>query len=57
VKVQQDQSLKNELLTEVESIALILVEHAASSENLGRLADASFEAVRTTRLLAMYCPR
>ena len=55
--MQQDQSLRNELLTEVESIAAILAEQAGSSENLGRLADASFEAVRTTRLLAMYCPR
>jgi alkylation response protein AidB-like acyl-CoA dehydrogenase len=57
VKVQQDQSLKNELLSEVESIAPILAEHAASSESLGRLADASLEAVRTTRLLGMFCPR
>ena len=55
--MQQEQSLRKDLLAEVESIAPILAEHAASSEKLGRLADASMEAVRTTRLLRMNCPR
>jgi indole-3-acetate monooxygenase len=54
--MQQEQSLKNDLLAEVESIAPILAEHAASSEKLGRLDDASIEAVRSTRLLRIFCP-
>ena len=49
--------LRDELLAEVDSIAPILAEHAASSEQLGRLDNASIEAVRDTRLLRMFCPR
>ena len=52
----QDELLRNELLAEVESIAPILAEHAASSEKLGRLDAPSIEAVRNTRLLQMFCP-
>lgn len=52
-----DQLLCNELLAEVDAIAPILAEHALLSEQLGRLDDPSFEAVRSTRLLQMYCPR
>jgi indole-3-acetate monooxygenase len=53
----QDELLRTELLAEVESIAPILAEDAASSERLGRLGNPSIEAVRTTRLLRMVCPR
>jgi alkylation response protein AidB-like acyl-CoA dehydrogenase len=53
----QNESLKDELLAEVDSIAPILAEHALVSEKLGRLADASAEAVRSTRLFTMLCPR
>ena len=53
----QDELLRNELLAEVDSIAPILAEHAPLSEKLGRLDDPSFEAVRSTRLLRMFCPR
>jgi hypothetical protein len=49
--VQQEELLRNELLAEVESIAPLLAEHAPSSEKLGRLDDATFEAARSTRLL------
>jgi len=53
----QDELLRNELLAEVDSIAPILAEHAPLSEKLGRLDAPSIEAVRTTRLLRMFCPR
>jgi indole-3-acetate monooxygenase len=53
----QDEILRTELLAEVESIAPILAEHATSSEKLGRLDAAPIEAVRSTRLLHMLCPR
>jgi alkylation response protein AidB-like acyl-CoA dehydrogenase len=53
----QDELLRTELLAEVDSIAPILAEHAPSSEKLGRLEAASLEAVRSTRLLRMFCPR
>jgi alkylation response protein AidB-like acyl-CoA dehydrogenase len=49
--------LRNELLAEVDSIAPILAEHAPLSEKLGRLDAPSVEAVRSTRLLRMFCPR
>jgi alkylation response protein AidB-like acyl-CoA dehydrogenase len=49
--------LREELLAEVDSVAPILAEHARSSEALGRLDDASIEAVRKTRLLRMSVPR
>jgi len=55
--VQHDPSLKNDLLTEVESIAPILAEHAPLSEKLGRLDEATFKAMRRTRLLLCVCPR
>ena len=55
--MQQNELLRNELLAEVESIAPILAEHAAPSEKLGRLDAPTIEAMRTTRLLRMYCPR
>jgi alkylation response protein AidB-like acyl-CoA dehydrogenase len=53
----QDELLRKELLAEVDSIAPILAEHAPLSEKLGRLDAPSIEAVRTTRLLSMFCPR
>src|SRR5271167_2957506 len=53
----QDELLRSELLAEVESIAPILAEHAALSEKMGRLDTPSIEAVRSTRLLRMFCPR
>ncbi len=55
--MQQEELLRNELLAEVESIAPLLAEHAPSSEKLGRLDDATFEAARSTRLLRCVCPR
>jgi indole-3-acetate monooxygenase len=55
--MQQDELLRNELLAEVESIAPILAEHAALSEKLGRLDAPTVEAMRTTRLLRLACPR
>ncbi len=55
--MQQDERLRNELLAEVESIAPILAEHAALSEKLGRLDAPTVEAMRTTRLLRIACPR
>ena len=48
--MEQEEILRRELLTEVESIAPILAEHAPLSEKLGRVDDASFEAMRGTRL-------
>jgi alkylation response protein AidB-like acyl-CoA dehydrogenase len=53
----QEELLRNELLAEVDSIAPILAEHAPLSEKLGRLDALSIEAVRSTRLLRMLCPR
>ena len=55
--MQHDPSLKNDLLTDVESIAPILAEHAPLSEKLGRLDEATFKAMRRTRLLLCVCPR
>jgi alkylation response protein AidB-like acyl-CoA dehydrogenase len=55
--VQQEELLRDELLAEVESIAPILAEHASLSEKLGRLDEATFEALRSTRLLRCVCPR
>jgi len=55
--VEQEEILRRELLTEVESIAPILAEHAPLSEKLGRVDDASFEAMRGTRLPQCVCPR
>ena len=53
----QAELLRNELLAEVDSIAPILAEHAPASEKLGRLDARSIEAVRSTRLMRMFCPR
>jgi alkylation response protein AidB-like acyl-CoA dehydrogenase len=53
----QAELLRNELLAEVDSIAPVLTEHAPLSEKLGRLDAPSVEAVRSTRLLRMFCPR
>ena len=55
--MQRDELLRNELLAEVESIAPIVAEHAPHSEKLGRLDDPTFEAMRSTRLLRILCPR
>jgi indole-3-acetate monooxygenase len=53
----QDELLRTELLADVDSIAPILAEHAPLSEKLGRLDDSSIQAVRSTRLLRIFCPR
>lgn len=54
--MQQHESPR-ELLAEIEAIAPILVEHAPESEKLGRLDDATWDALRKTRLLRFLCPR
>jgi indole-3-acetate monooxygenase len=55
--MQQDESLRNELLAQVEAIAPILAEHALDSERLGRLDDDTMQALGNTRLLRFICPR
>jgi alkylation response protein AidB-like acyl-CoA dehydrogenase len=55
--MHRDESLRRELLAEVEVVAPILAEHAQSSEALGRLDAPSIDALRTTRLLRMSAPR
>jgi indole-3-acetate monooxygenase len=55
--MSQNESLREELLAEVDSIAPILAEHAPLSEKLGRLDAPSIEAVRGTRLLGLFAPR
>ena len=44
--MMQNQSLREELLVEIAAIAPILEEYEAASEKLGRLDDATMEAVR-----------
>jgi alkylation response protein AidB-like acyl-CoA dehydrogenase len=53
----QNESLREELLAEVDSIAPILAEHAPKSEKLGRLDDVTLQALRRTRLLRFLSPR
>jgi len=55
--MQQNGRLREELLAEVEVIAPILAEHAPQSEKLGRLDDATVEALHKTRLPQFPCPR
>lgn len=55
--MQQDGSLRQELLAEIEAIAPILAEHTPESERLGRLDDPTTEALRKTRLARLLCPR
>jgi indole-3-acetate monooxygenase len=55
--MQSDESLRNELLAEVEAVAPILTEHAPQSEKLGRMDEPTVEALRKTRLLRFACPR
>jgi alkylation response protein AidB-like acyl-CoA dehydrogenase len=55
--MQSDESLRNELLAEVEAVASILTEHAPQSEKLGLLDEPTVEALRKTRLLGFICPR
>ena len=55
--MHQQDSLRDELLAEVDSIAPILAKHAPESEKLGRLDTPSIEAVRGTRLLRILAPR
>src|SRR6516162_9637536 len=55
--MHSDESLRGELLAEVEAVAPILTEYAAESEKLGRLIEPTVEALRTTRLLRFACPR
>jgi indole-3-acetate monooxygenase len=55
--MQSDESLRDELLAEVEGVAPILTEHAPQSEKLGRLDEPTVEALRKTRLLRFACPR
>jgi alkylation response protein AidB-like acyl-CoA dehydrogenase len=54
--MESDESLRDELVAEVEAVAPILTEHAPQSEKLGRLDEASVEALRKTRLLCFGCP-
>src|SRR5215472_4892971 len=51
------ESLRDELLAEVETVAPVLTEHAPQSEKLGRLDEPTVEALRKTRLLRFACPR
>jgi indole-3-acetate monooxygenase len=53
----QDELHRNELLAEIEPVAPILIQHALESEKLGRLADATWVALKKTRLLRFLCPR
>ena len=55
--MQFDESLRDELLADVEAVAPILREHAPQSEKLGRLDEPTIEALRKTRLLRFACPR
>jgi alkylation response protein AidB-like acyl-CoA dehydrogenase len=55
--MHSDESLRDELLAEVEAVAPILREHAPQSEKLGRLDEPTVEALRETRLLRFACPR
>ena len=55
--MQSDESLRDELLAEVEGMGPILTEHAPQSEKLGRLDEPTVEALRKTRLLRFACPR
>ena len=55
--MQSDESLRDELLAEVEAVAPILTEHAPQSEELGHLDEPTVEALRKTRLLRSVCPR
>jgi indole-3-acetate monooxygenase len=55
--MQSDESLRDELLAEVEAVAPILTEQAPQSEKLGRLDEPTVEALRKTRLLRFACPR
>jgi indole-3-acetate monooxygenase len=53
----QHNTPREELLAQVESIAPIVTELAPESEKLGRLADATWQALRDTRLVGFLCPR
>ena len=55
--MQSNESLRDELLAEVEAVAPILAEHAPLSEKLGRLDEPTVEALSKTRLLRFACPR
>lgn len=55
--MESDESLRDELLAEVEAVVPILTEHAPQSEKLGRLDEPTVEALRKTRLLRFGCPR
>src|SRR5215470_2916549 len=55
--MEQHESLREQLLAEVEAITPILAEHAPESDKLGRLDDATVKALRTTHLLRFLCPR
>ena len=55
--MHSDESLRGELLAEVEAVAPILTQYAAESEKLGRLNEPTVEALRKTRLLRFACPR
>jgi indole-3-acetate monooxygenase len=55
--VPHNESLREELLAEVDSIAPVLAGHAPLSEKLGRMDAPSIEAVRSTRLLGLFAPR
>jgi alkylation response protein AidB-like acyl-CoA dehydrogenase len=55
--MQEQDSLRHELLAQIASVAPILAERALESEKLGHLDDVSWGALRNTRLLGFLCPR
>jgi indole-3-acetate monooxygenase len=55
--MQEQDSLRHQLLAEVASIAPILTDRAAESEKLGHLDDVTWDALRNTHLLSFLCPR
>jgi hypothetical protein len=55
--MQSDESLRDDLLAEVEAVVPILEEHSSQSEKLGRLDEPTVDALRKTRLLRFACPR
>lgn len=55
--MQEQNSLRHELLAQVAGVAPILTERAAESEKLGHLDDVSWGALRKTRLLGFLSPR
>jgi indole-3-acetate monooxygenase len=55
--MQEQDSLRHELLAQVAAVAPLLTERAAESEKLEHLEDVSWGALRKTRLLGFLSPR